>query len=69
MKYANKQTPVSVDTNFHLYLLVGQSNMAGRGFQGNTFVIGVRNGRVTFFDSKGVLTTVKYTDFKRMGGK
>src|SRR5690606_41237129 len=30
MKYANKQTPVSVDTNFHLYLLVGQSNMAGR---------------------------------------
>ncbi|MEN5194498.1 DUF6443 domain-containing protein [Sphingobacterium faecium] len=47
----------------------GQSNMVGLGFQGNTFVVGVRNGRVTFFDSKGVLTTVKYTDFKRMGGK
>lgn len=31
MKQATTATSTSVDTNFHLYLLVGQSNMAGRG--------------------------------------
>ena len=47
----------------------GQTEMTNRGFQGNTFVIGVRNGRVTFFNNKRVLTTVRYADFIRMGGR
>ncbi|WP_257667178.1 hypothetical protein [Parapedobacter tibetensis] len=47
----------------------GQANMVNRGYKGNTFVIGVRNGTVTFFNAKGTLITVKYSDFKRMGGK
>ena len=47
----------------------GQTTMINRGFKGNTFVIGVRSGTVTFFNDKKPLITVKYSDFKTMGGK
>ncbi len=47
----------------------GQKTMTNRGYKGNTFVIGVRSGTVTFFNKDGVLTTVKWTDFLRMGGQ
>ncbi|SHE86096.1 RHS repeat-associated core domain-containing protein [Flavobacterium fontis] len=52
----------------------GQKSVQSIGFKGNSFVIGVRTGTVTFFtvDSKGnnkILMTVKYSDFKKMGGK
>ncbi len=33
------------------------------------FVIGVRSGTVTFFNKNGVLQTVKWTDFLKMGGQ
>jgi len=36
---------------------------------GNTFLIDVNNGKVTFFNEKGTLMTVKYDDFKRMGNQ
>jgi RHS repeat-associated protein len=46
-----------------------QGTMQNRGFTGNTFVIGVRSGTVTFYDKNGALMTVSYSDFKKMGGK
>ncbi|TYR37328.1 sialate O-acetylesterase [Sphingobacterium phlebotomi] len=30
-RYSSNPDPDSIDSNFHLYLLIGQSNMAGRG--------------------------------------
>lgn len=47
----------------------GQGVMTKRGFKGNTFVIGVRSGTVTFFNKDKSLITVSYSDFKKMGGK
>ncbi len=47
----------------------GQRTMTNRGYKGNTFVIGVRSGTVTFFDKDSVLETVKWNDFLRMGGQ
>ncbi|MCE1168185.1 MAG: RHS repeat-associated core domain-containing protein [Sphingobacteriia bacterium] len=39
------------------------------GFTGNSFLIDVNNDRVTFFDEEGVLISIKYEDFKRMGNQ
>jgi RHS repeat-associated protein len=39
------------------------------GFIGNSFLIDVNNGRVTFFDETGSLMNIKYDDFKRMGNQ
>lgn len=47
----------------------GQKTMTNRGYKGNTFVIGVRNGKVTFFNKDRALQTVKWFDFLRMGGQ
>ena len=47
----------------------GQKTMTNRGYKGNTFVIGIRSEKVTFFNKDGVLTTVKWEDFLRMGGQ
>ena len=47
----------------------GQKTMTNRGYTGNTFVIGVRSGTVTFFNKDGALQTVKWSDFLRMGGQ
>lgn len=47
----------------------GQKAMTSRGYKGNTFVIGVRSGTVTFFNKDGILASVKWTDFLRMGGR
>ena len=47
----------------------GQKTMTNRGYKGNTFVIGIRSKKVTFFNKDGVLTTVKWEDFLRMGGQ
>jgi len=55
-------SPSSADFN-------GQTTMTNRGFQGNTFVIGTRTNRVTFFNNTRALITVKYSDFQRMGGR
>lgn len=38
------------------------------GYTGNSFVIGARDKRVTFFNWKKALTSIKYEDFLRMGG-
>ena len=46
-----------------------QTTMENRGFKGNTFVIGVRSGTVTFYNKDKALITVKYSDFETMGGK
>ncbi|MGQ8869339.1 RHS repeat-associated core domain-containing protein [Myroides sp. TSA_177.3] len=46
-----------------------QTTMENRGFKGNTFVIGVRSGTVTFYNKNKSLITIKYSDFKTMGGK
>ena len=47
----------------------GQSNMRKAKYKGNTFVVGVRGGKITFYNNIRVLITVKYSDFKKMGGK
>ena len=47
-----------------------QRDMKEKGFfKGNTFVIGVGTKKVTFYNSKKPLMTIKYSDFKKMGGK
>jgi len=46
-----------------------QTKMENRGFTGNTFVIGVRSGKVTFYNKDKSLLTIKYSNFKTMGGK
>ena len=43
--------------------------MTKLNFKGNTFVIGVRSGTVTFYNKDKALITIKYSDFKTMGGK
>lgn len=55
-------TPSEKDKSF-------QGTMEGRGFKGNTFVIGARSQTVTFYNSNSPLITIKYSDFKKMGGK
>ncbi|MFV0468257.1 MAG: hypothetical protein ACK5MK_04925 [Dysgonomonas sp.] len=45
----------------------GLKTMTDRGYKGNTFVIGIRGATVTFFNKDGILTTVKWKDFLRMG--
>ena len=47
----------------------GATEMINRGFRGNTFVIGVRNERVTFFNNTRALTTIRFDDFVTMGGR
>jgi hypothetical protein len=47
----------------------GQTTMTNLGFKGNTFVIGVGSGTVTFYNKDRALITVGYSDFKKMGGK
>ncbi len=39
------------------------------GFNGNSFLIDVKNDRVTFFNEKGTLIKVKYSDFIKMGNQ
>ncbi len=39
------------------------------GFTGNSILIDVNNGRVTFFNEKSSLINIKYDDFKRMGNQ
>ena len=46
-----------------------QKLMIEKGYKGNTFVIGTRDEKVTFFNKDGVLITVKWSDFLRMGGQ
>lgn len=47
----------------------GQTIMMNRGYKGNSFVVGTRSNTVTFFNNKKALTTIKYSDFKQIGGK
>ncbi len=37
------------------------------GYKGNPFVIGVKNKKVSFYDENGILESVDYIDFIRMG--
>ena len=46
-----------------------QTLMENKGFKGNTFVIGLRSKRVTFYNKNKPLITIKYLDFKKIGGK
>jgi small nuclear ribonucleoprotein (snRNP)-like protein len=55
-------TPSVADKTF-------QGKMQSRGFKGNTFVIGVRSSKVTFYNKDKPLMTIKYSDFKKIGGK
>lgn len=48
MESSHAQAP-SIDSNFHLYLLIGQSNMAGRGVPDSLSVPG--NPRILMLDS------------------
>lgn len=45
----------------------GQRTMLNRGYNGNSFVIGVRDRRVTFFNGKKRLSTIRWKAFIRMG--
>ena len=45
----------------------GQRKMLNRGYNGNSFVIGVRDRRVTFFNGKKRLSTIRWKAFIRMG--
>jgi len=47
----------------------GQTTMQKLGFKGNTFVIGTRSNTVTFFNKSKSLMTIKYSTFKKIGGK
>jgi len=55
-------TPSSADKSF-------QETMQNRGFGGNAFVIGARSNTVTFYNKNKSLITIKYSDFKKIGGK
>jgi len=55
-------TPSAADKSF-------QGTMESRGYKGNAFVIGTKSKTVTFYNSKKSLITIKYKDFKTMGGK
>jgi len=46
-----------------------QGTMQSRGFKGNAFVIGTRSNTVTFYNKNKSLITIKYSDFKKIGGK
>jgi hypothetical protein len=39
------------------------------GFTGNSFLIDVNNNKVTFFNEKGVIIKVNYSDFIKMGNQ
>ena len=54
--------PSDADKNF-------QGTMQGRGFKGNPFVIGARSNTVTFYNKDKALITIKYSDFKKIGGR
>ncbi|WP_339609855.1 hypothetical protein [uncultured Planktosalinus sp.] len=45
------------------------SNWRSNGFKGNTFLIDVNNEKVNFFNEKGTLMKVNYSDFLKMGNK
>ncbi len=45
----------------------GQGTLLNRGYKGNTFVIGVRSGTVSFYNESRVLITIKWNDFIKMG--
>lgn len=55
-------TPSVADKSF-------QGTMKDKGFKGNTFVIGVRDQKVTFYNQSKALITIRYTDFKKIGTK
>ena len=55
-------TPSDADKSF-------QANMQNRGYKGNAFVIGARSNTVTFYNSRKSILTIKYSDFRRIGGK
>lgn len=42
-------------------------NWKDYGYKGNPFVIGVKNRKVSFYDENGILESVDYIDFIRMG--
>ena len=45
----------------------GQAKIRQRGFKGNSFIIGVRTKKVTFYNDN-VLITINYSDFLKIGG-
>ena len=47
----------------------GQQVMRDRGYKGNTFVIGVRTRKVTFYSNKRNLITVSWKSFVKMGNQ
>lgn len=55
-------TPSDADKSF-------QATMQSRGYKGNAFVIGTRSNTVTFYNSTKLILTIKYSDFRRIGGK
>lgn len=55
-------TPSAADKFF-------QGTMQSRGFSGNAFVVGVRTNTVTFYNSQKSIITIKYQDFRRIGGR
>jgi hypothetical protein len=58
--HPNASTPSETDiTTF--------SRWRTNGFTGNAFVVGIENGKVTFYNEKGSLITVKYSEFLKMG--
>ena len=48
---------------------IGQRTLEKIGFRGNAFVIGARVNKVTFYNSRNTIITIKYNDFKRLGGR
>lgn len=48
---------------------IGQKTLENIGFRGNAFVIGARVNKVTFYNSRNTILTIKYNDFKRLGGR
>ena len=55
-------TPSAADKSF-------QGIMQSRGFSGNAFVVGARTNTVTFYNSQKSIITIKYQDFRRIGGR
>ena len=60
--HPNGSTPSAADIN-------AMSNWRSNGFTGNTFLIDINNGVVTFFNEKGTMKSIKYSDFIRMGNQ
>jgi hypothetical protein len=54
-------TPSAADKSF-------QGTMEKRGYSGNAFVVGARTNKVTFYNSRKSIITIKYQDFRRIGG-